>query len=260
MADYENILVETHGRVGLIRLNRPAALNALCDALVRELGTQLRLFDADKGIGCIIITGSDRAFAAGADIAEFARERSNSTQARVYGEAIDRGMQAVRTSVHPTLAMIQGACVGGGLELAAVCDMRICSESSRFGVPVKNLGLVMGLGELQGLIGLVGRARALEIVLEGRVFGAAEAKEMGLVNRVVPDSELAAECAAAVARIASGAPLVARWHKAFANRLADPRPLEPDELALNHACFDTEYFQIGYQAFLAKKTPSFEGR
>jgi enoyl-CoA hydratase/carnithine racemase len=255
------ILLQREGVVATIVLSHPGRLNALSLPMWRAVASTIETLNADPSLRCVVLRGDgDRAFAAGADIAEFARERSNSTQARVYGEAIDRGMQAVRTSVHPTLAMIQGACVGGGLELAAVCDMRICSESSRFGVPVKNLGLVMGLGELQGLIGLVGRARALEIVLEGRVFGAAEAKEMGLVNRVVPDSELAAECAAAVARIASGAPLVARWHKAFANRLADPHPLEPDELAQNHACFDTEDFQIGYQAFLAKKTPSFEGR
>ena len=255
------ILLQREGVVATIVLSHPGRLNALSLPMWRAVASTIESLNADPSLRCVVLRGDgERAFAAGADIAEFASERSNSTQARVYGDAIDRGMQAVRTSVHPTLAMIQGACVGGGLELAAVCDMRICGESSRFGVPVKNLGLVMGLGELQGLIGLVGRARALEIVLEGRVFGAAEAKDMGLVNRVVPDAELAAECAATVARIASGAPLVARWHKAFANRLADPRPLQDDELAQNHACFDTEDFRIGYQAFLAKKTPTFEGR
>ncbi len=255
------ILLQREGVVATIVLSHPGRLNALSLPMWRAVASTIETLNTDPSLRCVVLRGDgDRAFAAGADIAEFASERSNSAQARIYGEAIDRGMQAVRTSVHPTVAMIQGACVGGGLELAAVCDMRICGESSRFGVPVKNLGLVMGLGELQGLIGLVGRARALEIVLEGRVFSAAEAKDMGLVNRVVPDADVAAECAATVVRIASGAPLVARWHKAFANRLADPRPLEPDELSQSHACFDTEDFRIGYQAFLAKKTPSFEGR
>jgi len=202
----------------------------------------------------------DRAFAAGADIAEFASERANVEQARAYGWQIQNAMDAVRTSRHPTVALIQGACIGGGLEVAAVCDMRICGTSSRFGVPVKNLGLVMGLGELQGLITLVGRATALEIVLEGRVFDAAEAREKGLVNRVVPDDQVVGEAYATARRIAEGAPLVARWHKQFANRLMDPRPWSESEFDESFACFGTEDFQIGYRAFLAKKKPEFTGR
>ena len=156
--------------------------------------------------------------------------------------------------------MIHGACVGGGLEVAALADMRICGESSRFGVPVKNLGLVMAYGELKGLIDLVGRAVALEIVLEGRVFGAQEAKEKGLVNRVVPDHKVEEEALAAAQRIVDGAPLVARWHKKFARRLADARPVTAAEYDESFACFGTEDFQIGYRAFLAKQKPRFRGR
>jgi enoyl-CoA hydratase/carnithine racemase len=127
-------------------------------------------------------------------------------------------------------------------------------------VPIKNLGLVMAYGEMQALIDLAGRATALEMLLEGRVFGAAEAKEKGLVTRVVPDAEVEAEALAAATRIAEGAPLVARWHKKFARRLADPRPLTEEEYDEGFACFGTEDFQTGYRAFLAKKKPAFGGR
>jgi len=156
--------------------------------------------------------------------------------------------------------MIHGICVGGGMEIAGLADIRICGESSRFGVPIKNLGLVMAYGEIGALIELAGRATAMEILLEGRVFGAAEAKEKGLVTRVVPDAEVEAEALATAGRIAEGAPLVARWHKKFARRLADPRPLTDEEYDEGFACFGTEDFRIGYEAFLAKKKPEFPGR
>jgi enoyl-CoA hydratase/carnithine racemase len=138
--------------------------------------------------------------------------------------------------------------------------MRICGESSRFGVPVKNLGLVMAYGELQGLIELCGKAGALEIALEGRVFGAAEAREKGLVNRVVPDDKVEEEAYTAARRIADGAPLVARWHKKFINRLMQDRPLSEKERDESFACFGTEDYRIGRAAFLAKKKPEFKGR
>ena len=136
--------------------------------------------------------------------------------------ATARALAACR---HPLVAQIHGICVGGGLEIAALCDLRICGESSRFGAPIKNLGLVMAYAEMAPLIALVGRAVTLELLLEGRILDAAEAKEKGLVTRVVPDADVAAEARAAAQRIAEGAPLVARWHKKFARRLADPRPL-----------------------------------
>jgi len=161
---------------------------------------------------------------------------------------------------HPLVAQIHGICVGGGLEIVALCDLRICGESSRFGAPIKNLGLTMAYPEMAPLVHLVGAAVALEILLEGRIFDAAEAKEKGLVTRVVPDSEVANEARATAERIAEGAPLVARWHKKFARRLADPRPLTAAEADECFDCFDTEDFRIGYAAFLAKKKPVFVGR
>jgi enoyl-CoA hydratase/carnithine racemase len=156
--------------------------------------------------------------------------------------------------------LIKGICVGGGMELACLCDLRICGTSSRFGAPINKLGLVMAYPEIQALIELVGRAIALEILLEGRVFGAEEAFRKGLVTRVVADDQVEQESYATARRIAAGAPLVARWHKKFARRLADPAPLSEAELDEGFACFDSEDFRIGYRAFLAKQTPEFRGR
>jgi enoyl-CoA hydratase/carnithine racemase len=150
--------------------------------------------------------------------------------------------------------------VGGGLEIAALCDIRICGEGSRFGAPIKNLGLVMAYAEMEPLVRLVGPAVALEILLEGRIFDAREAKEKGLVTRVVADADVAHEARETAERIAEGAPLVARWHKKFARRLADPRPLSDAERDECFDCFDTEDFRIGYAAFLAKRKPEFRGR
>jgi enoyl-CoA hydratase/carnithine racemase len=150
--------------------------------------------------------------------------------------------------------------VGGGLEIAALCDIRICGESSRFGAPIKNLGLVMAYPEMAPLLRLVGHDTTLEILLEGRIFDAAEAKEKRLVTRVVPDDQVQAESHATAQRIAEGAPLVARWHKRFARRLADARPISEAEADECFDCFDTEDFRIGYAAFLAKEKPEFTGK
>ena len=257
----ESVLFAREGAIATITLNKPERLNALDKGMWRALGEIFARLDADESLRCVILRGAgEKAFAAGADIAEFETERADVAQAREYGRVVQTTMDAVARCRHPVVAMIHGACVGGGLEMAAVCDMRICGESSRFGVPVKNLGLVMAYGEMKAFIELVGRAVALEIVLEGRVFGAQEAKEKRLVNRVVPDDKVTEEALAAARRIAEGAPLVARWHKKFARRLADPRPLTPEEYDESFACFGTEDFRIGYRAFLAKRKPEFRGR
>jgi enoyl-CoA hydratase/carnithine racemase len=158
------------------------------------------------------------------------------------------------------VAQIHGICVGGGLEIAGLCDLRICGESSRFGVPINRLGLVMAYAEIGSLIALAGEAVALEILLEGRVFDAAEAKDKGLVTRVVADDQVEAEAKATAQRIAEGAPLVARWHKKFVRRLESGEPLLKEEIDESYACYGTEDFRTGYRAFLAKTKPEFEGR
>ena len=257
----DTILVQRDGAIATVVLNRPEKLNALTKPMWRRLGEAMTGLSGDEDLRCVVLRGAGgKSFAPGNDISEFATERANSAQAKAYGEILHDTLSAIRDCRHPTVALIEGICVGGGLEIAALCDLRICGESSRFGVPIKRLGLVMAYAEIEGLLGLVGRAATLEILLEGRVFGAQEAKDMGLVNRVVPDDRVEAEAMETARRIAEGAPLVARWHKKFLRRLADPRPLTQAELDEGFACFDTEDFRIGTRSFLDKTEPEFKGR
>ncbi len=257
----ETILVERDGPIATVVLNRADKLNALTRSMWQALGGAITTLSADDDLRCVIVRGAgDKAFSPGNDIGEFATARANQVQAIEYGRIMHTTAQALAECRHPLVAQIHGICVGGGLEIAALCDLRVCGESSRFGAPIKNLGLVMAYPEMAPLVRLVGASVALEILLEGRIFGATEAKEKGLVTRVVPDADVAAEARAAAERIAEGAPLVARWHKKFARRLADPRPLTEAERDECFDCFDTEDFRIGYAAFLAKQKPKFVGR
>jgi len=257
------VLTERDGdpAIATVTLNRPAKLNALTRGMWRSLGETIRRLSADDAVRCIVIRGAgEKAFSPGNDIAEFETDRANKAQAIDYGHDMHATAQALSDCRPPLVAQIHGICVGGGLEIAALCDLRICGESSRFGAPIKNLGLVMAYAEMAPLVKLVGPSVALEILLEGRIFGAQEAKDKGLVTRVVPDGEVAAEARASAERIAEGAPLAARWHKQFARRLADPRPLTDAERDACFDCFDTEDFRIGYAAFLAKIKPQFVGK
>src|SRR5437660_1048558 len=257
----ETILVQRDGDIATVVLNRPEKLNALTRPMWKRLGEAFVELSRDDTLRCIILRGAGiRAFAPGNDISEFATERSDVEQARAYGEDMHRTIQAIDHCRHPVVAQIHGICVGGGLEIAGLADIRICGESSRFGVPINKLGLVMAYSEIGSLIALAGEAAALEILLEGRVFDAREAKEKGLVTRVVPDDRVEGEARETAQRIAEGAPLVARWHKKFARRLRDPKPLTAEEYDEGFACFATEDFRIGYQAFLAKKKPDFTGK
>ena len=257
----DTLLVTRRDDIATVTLNRPERLNALNRGMWAALGDAMQQLAADDSLRCVVLRGAGgKAFAAGADIAEFATERADARQAKAYGELIHATMQAVARCRHPTVALIEGACVGGGLEIAAMCDMRICGESSRFGVPISKLGLTMGYGELAGLLALVGRAVALEILLEGRVFTADEAYRKGLVNRVVPDAEVEKESYALARRIADGAPLVARWHKQFIERLTPQAAVPAAEWDEGFACFDTDDYREGVRAFLAKTKPDFKGR
>ena len=255
------ILIDRDNTTAVVTLNKPEKMNALNLEMWGGLAKAFQDLSADHSLRCIVLRGAgDKAFAAGADVAEFAAVRSNVEQARAFARITHTAMQAIATCPHPVIAMIHGACVGGGLEIASVCDMRICGASSRFGIPVNRLGLVVSYSELKPLVSLVGSAMALEILLEGRVFDSAEALAKGLVNRVVADQDVEKEVLVAAARISEGAPLVARWHKQFIRRLADPTPLTEAELDECYACFETQDFDIGYQAFLNKGKASFTGR
>jgi|SRR5882672_2433204 len=255
------ILLDRSGDIATVTLSNPERLNALDLAMWKRLGEVVRGIDRDTALRCVVLRGAgDKAFAAGADISEFEKTRSNSKAAKKYGEQIEATLDALARCRHPVLAAIRGACVGGGLEMATHCDLRICGISSRFGIPINRLGLVVGYGEMKGLVDLVGHGAALEILLEGRILSAAEAKDMGLVNRVVADDKIEEEAMAAARRIADGAPLVARWHKKFARRLSSPRPVSQKERNEAYACFDTEDFREGVAAFLAKRKPEFKGK
>jgi enoyl-CoA hydratase/carnithine racemase len=257
----ETILVEHGGSIVTVVLNRPEKLNALTRPMWKRLGEVFGELSASESVRCIIIRGAGtKAFAPGNDISEFATERSNVEQARAYGDDMRRTIEAIGNCRHPVVAQIHGICVGGGLEIAGLADLRICGESSRFGVPINRLGLVMAYAEIGSLISLAGEATALEILLEGRIFEAKEALDKGLVTRVVPDDQVEKEARDTAERIADGAPLVARWHKKFARRLRDSRPLTAAEYDEGFACFGTEDFQIGYKAFLAKQKPGFKGK
>ncbi len=256
-----SILIEREGTIATVIVDRPAKLNAMTKALWHMLGETVDALSADDALRCIVLRGAgEKAFSPGNDIGEFATDRANVEQARAYGAIMHRTLESLKACRHPLVAMIHGICVGGGLEIAAMCDLRICGESSRFGVPIKNLGLVMAHAELEGLVRLAGPAVALEILLEGRIFDAREALVKGLVTRVVPDGEVTSHTYETAKRIAEGAPLVARWHKQFVTRVMDPTPLSPAERDAGFACFGTEDFRAGYQAFLDKVKPEFKGR
>jgi enoyl-CoA hydratase len=255
------VLVRRDGAIVTVTLNRPDKLNALNLPAWRRLAEVMDTLNADDAVRCIVIRGAgDKAFAAGADISEFSNERATSVQAHAYDQVVNRATSGIVDCRHPIIAMIRGACVGGGLELAAMCDFRICGTSSRFGVPINRLGLTIAYPELRGLLALVGRAVALEILLEGRIMNAEEAYAKGLVTRVVPDDKVEEEAYATARRIADGAPLVNRWHKKFIRRLESGEKLTEADVKENYACYDTEDFRTGVAAFLAKKKPEFKGR
>lgn len=250
-------------KVATVTLSNPPKLNALTVAMWRELAAVMQQLSADDTLRCVVLRGAGtEAFAAGADIAEFATERNTAAQGKVYHRELVHGaLRAVGECRHPTVAMIHGACAGGGLELACQCDFRIAGHSARFGVPINRLGFAIAYDELAALLPLVGRAVVLEILVEGRMWNAEEAQVKGLLTRLVPDAELAAETQATVQRICAGAPLVARWHKQFVRRLTpQPVPLSEAEIEANFDYFSTDDYRIGYDAFINKQKPKFKGR
>jgi enoyl-CoA hydratase/carnithine racemase len=257
------ILVTRDGAIATVALSNPAKLNAITVAMWRELARAMNALSAEDALRCIVLRGAGtEAFAAGADIEEFVRERDNLEQGKRYHRELVRGaLEAVGACRHPTIAMIHGPCVGGGMEIACQCDLRIAGTSGRFGVPINRLGFAIAYDELAALLPLVGRAVALEILVEGRVWNADEALAKGLLTRVVPDADLEREAGEAARRVAEGAPLVARWHKQFVRRLTPrPRPLTAEEIEENFAYFATEDYRIGMDAFRAKSKPEFKGR
>ncbi|MCX8135348.1 MAG: enoyl-CoA hydratase [Roseococcus sp.] len=256
---FEMILTETHGATAVIRLNRPAALNALCDRLMDELGEALRRFDADPAIACIVITGSEKAFAAGADI----KEMQGRSYPAVYSEDfISARWEVVTTIRKPVIAAVAGFALGGGCELAMMCDMIVAAENAKFGQPEINLGVIPGAGGTQRLTRAVGKAKAMDLVLTARMMDAAEAERAGLVARVVPVDQLLPECLKIGEKIASlSAPSVAIAkecvNRAFETTLAEGVRFER---RLFYSLFATEDQKEGMAAFVEKRKPAFRHR
>lgn len=255
-----DIRVEKNGVIATVILSNPGKLNAIdlsmWDGLTRNFG----MLSADDSLRCVIVRGDGGNFAAGADIEEFSTVRSTYAQGVAYHTStMANALDAIVNCRHPTIAAIEGVCVGGGLEIACACDMRIASRSSRFGIPINRLGFPLAPAELQSLLQLVGKAVALEILLEGRVFGAEEAKEKRLLHRIVDDAQ--GEARMAAERIAQGAPLAARMNKLLARRLApEPEPLTEQELRAAFSFLDSHDYREGVQAFLDKRKPDFTGQ
>ncbi|WP_265922651.1 enoyl-CoA hydratase [Cupriavidus nantongensis] len=256
---YENILVETRGRVGLVTLNRPKALNALNDALMDELGAALTAFDQDEGIGAIVITGSERAFAAGADIGMMAKYSFMD----VYkGDYITRNWETIRKIRKPVIAGVAGYALGGGCELAMMCDIIIAADSAKFGQPEVKLGTMPGAGGTQRLPRAVSKAKAMDLCLTSRMMDAAEAERSGLVSRVVPADKLLDEVLAAAETIAGFSLPVVMMIKESVNAAYETTLAEGVhfERRLFHATFATEDQKEGMAAFVEKRSPNFHHR
>ncbi len=257
----EPILVERTDDIATVVLNNPEKRNALTKPAWAKLGEVMEELSVDDDLRCVILRGAgEEAFAAGADISEFPEERSSAAQAKAYGEIVTRTVKAIEECRHPTIAMIMGACTGGGLEIACACDMRIAGEGARFGVPINRLGHTLAYPELDAVLRLVSPAVMLELLLEGRVVDAAFALRVGLINRIVEDWEVAEEARLCAERIAQGAPLAARLHKKMVSRLKQPAPLSQQELDGAFSTCDSEDYQNGFRAFMEKKKPVFNAR
>jgi enoyl-CoA hydratase/carnithine racemase len=255
-----DVLIARDGGIATVTLFNPGKLNAVDAAMWRRLAVVMAELDADDGLRAIVVRGDGAAFAAGGDLDEFRDERADVDKALAYHEAVGRALAAIERCRHPTVAMILGPCVGGGLEIACACDLRIAGETARFGAPINKLGFSMYPGELAGLLRLAGPAVVKEILLEGRLLAASEALAKGLLTRVVADSDVEAEALATARRIAEGAPLVARWHKQWIARLLDGGPLGEDEKRASFAFLDSDDYREGLTAFMDKRRPVFKGR
>ena len=255
---YETLLVETRGRVGLVTLNRPQALNALNRTLLDELTAVLAGFEADAEIGAIVLTGSEKAFAAGADI----KEMQPYGLAEAYLDDLAAGWDRVAACRKPMIAAVSGFALGGGCELAMMCDFIIASETAKFGQPEITLGVIPGMGGTQRLTRAIGKAKAMDMVLTGRMMDAAEAERSGLVARVVAPERLIDEAMAAAEKIASF-PLPAAMMAKEAVARAQETVLSEGmraERRLFHALFATEDQKEGMSAFIEKRKPSFRHR
>ena len=255
------ILVEQHNNIAFITLNRPEKRNALRQVDWISLANTIDSVSQEEELRCLVIRGAgDAAFCAGADISGFEEERSTREKVKAYEEATSKAFSAVYECRLPVIAMINGFCLGGGLELALACDLRISSPSGRFGIPAKNVGLFLSYGLLELLVDTVGKPTAFEILLEGQINSAEEAKYNKLITRIADQDKLLEEVMTSAKRIAAGAPLAARWHRRAIRRLVQRSSYTSDELEAQYDYADSDDYKEGYQAFLNGKKPVFTGQ
>jgi enoyl-CoA hydratase len=258
-ASYQNILVERRGAVGVVTLNRPAALNALNAGLIAELASALDRLEADAAIGAIVLTGNEKAFAAGADV----KEMVSKTYPEIYCEDfITRGWERLGQCRKPVIAAVAGFALGGGCELAMMCDIVIAADTAKFGQPEIALGTIPGAGGTQRLTRFVGKAKAMDLCLTGRMMDAAEAERAGLVSRIVPAAELLSEAVTIAERVAQMSRPVAMMVKEAVNRAYETTLAEGVrfERRLFHSTFSTADQKEGMAAFIEKRKPAFRNR
>ena len=256
---YQNIFVERRGAVGVVTLNRPAALNALNAALIAELASALDDLEGDAAISAIVLTGSEKAFAAGADV----KEMVSKSYPEIYCEDfITRGWERVGQCRKPVIAAVAGVALGGGCEIAMMCDIVIAADTARFGQPEIMLGTIPGAGGTQRLTRFVGKAKAMDLCLTGRMMDAAEAERAGLVSRIVPAAELLSEAVKVAERIAGMSQPIAMMVKEAVNRAYETTLAEGVrfERRLFHSTFATEDRKEGMAAFIEKRKPAFQNR
>ena len=254
----DTVLIERDGRVAIARLNRPQALNALNGQVMRELGDKLSAFDSDPGVGCIIVTGSEKAFAAGADI----KEMAGKSFAEMFGEDFFAGWDKFAKVRTPKIAAVSGFALGGGCELALMCDTIFAADTAKFGQPEIKLGVMPGMGGSQRLTRLIGKSKAMDMILTGRMMDAAEAERCGLVSRVVPAAQLMTEALAAAKIIAGYGKLAVMMAREAVDRAQEVNLAEGllYERRAFHALFATEDQKEGMAAFVEKRAAVFKGK
>jgi enoyl-CoA hydratase/carnithine racemase len=255
------LTVVRDGTIAVVTFNRPERRNAFDLSMWRGLRSIMRDLSDDDGLRCVVLRGAGaKAFCAGADIGAFAAERGTDALEAEYAHVLDESMQSIRLCQHPVVAMIMGYCLGGGAGIATMCDFRVGGEGMRMGITARNLGVWYPYAEIDPIITLAGSGVASEMLIEGRIFTGREAYEKGLLSRVVPDGQVEPEALALARRIAEGAPLSARYHKAAIRRLRGPLPITRAEELATSDFTRTEDFQNACRSFMAKQKPVFRGR
>lgn len=253
--------VAREGDIAVVTFNRPEVRNAFDLAMWRRLQSVMEELSADDSLRCVVLRGAGtKAFCAGADIAAFKAERGSRALEDRYADVLHTSMQSLRLCRHPVVAMIMGACIGGGTGIATMCDFRVGGEGTRMGITARNLGIWYPYAEMDPVIELAGTGVAAEIFIEGRIFSGREAYEKGLLSRLVPDALVEAESLALARRIATGSPLSARFHKAAIRKLRGALPISEAEHREVNGFAETEDFRNAVEAFLEKRSPQWRGR